>query len=85
MGGKVTRVRGGEATEPLRLDWQPTVIPFLVTPLSWVKRMSEALSKLWHRVDELEEKLNLVIAAIQYPHLREQILERLNATIDREG
>ena len=47
--------------------------------------MNKMLYKLWHRVDELEEKLNLVIAAIQYPHLREQILERLNATIDREG
>ena len=48
--------------------------------------MSKALSKLWHRVDELEEKLNLAIAAIQYPHLREQILKRLNATVQmKEG
>ena len=50
-----------------------------------MKKVNEILYKLGHRVDELEEKLNLVIAAIQYPHLREQILERLNATIDREG
>jgi len=47
--------------------------------------MSESLFKLWHKVNDLEEKLNLVIAYIQYPHLREQILERLNASIDKEG
>jgi len=40
LGGKVTRVRGGEATEPSRLDWQPAMIPFLVTPLSWVIKVS---------------------------------------------
>jgi len=39
--------------------------------------MNEILFKLGHRIDELEEKLNLVIAANQYPHLRNQILRRI--------
>ena len=45
--------------------------------------MNEILFKLGHRIDELEEKLNLVIAAIQYPHLRDQILMRLSSNSTR--
>ena len=84
MGGEVARARG-RGNRAFKAGLAAYGDPFLATPQPWVKRMSESLFKLWHKVNELEEKLNLVIACIQYPHLREQILERLNASIDKEG